>query len=157
MGDIELLHELRQLQNRYIAAIDDDRLEDWPNFFTEDATYEIVPRENVDLGLPAGLMHCFGQPMMRDRIVAMRKANVFEPQTYRHFVSGLHVLKQSDGYVTTWSNYMIVRTLSELDVSVFQVGRYEDDVVRTGDGWRYARKRAIYENARVQTLLAIPV
>ena len=26
--------------------------EEWPNFFTEDCIYEIIPKENADLGLP---------------------------------------------------------------------------------------------------------
>jgi hypothetical protein len=32
-------------------------------------------------------MHCFGRPMLRDRITALRKANLFEPHTYRHMTS----------------------------------------------------------------------
>lgn len=157
MDDITLRHELQDLENRYIRAIDDDRLEDWPDFFTDDATYEILPRENVRAGRPAGVMHCFGRAMMRDRIVSLRKANIFEAQTYRHFVSGLEIVSQSSDRVSTRSNYLVIRTLSGLDAEVFQVGSYEGEVVRTPDGWRYATKRAIFENARVKTLLVIPV
>jgi anthranilate 1,2-dioxygenase small subunit len=157
MDELLLLHELQALQNRYITTIDQDRLEEWPGLFIAEGRYEIVPRENVDLGLPAGLMHCFGQPMMRDRVVALRKANVFERQLYRHFVSGLRIVTGSGDRVETASNYMVVRTLSETDLSIFQVGVYEDIVVRTESGWRYAAKRAIFDNARVHTLLAIPV
>src|SRR3546814_20769683 len=69
--------ELQDLQTRYISAIDDGRFEEWPDFFTPDATYEILPRENVNQGLPAGVMLCFSQAMMRDRVVSMREANVF--------------------------------------------------------------------------------
>ena len=68
VGELSLWFALTRLQERYVAAIDDDRLEQWPDFFLEDAVYEIVPKENVDLGLPAGVMHCFGRAMMRDRI-----------------------------------------------------------------------------------------
>src|SRR3546814_4576698 len=64
--------ELQDLQTRYISAIDDGRFEEWPDFFTPDATYEILPRENVNQGLPAGVMLCFSQAMMRDRVVSMR-------------------------------------------------------------------------------------
>src|SRR3546814_13885449 len=42
--------ELQDLQTRYISAIDDGRFEEWPDFFTPDATYEILPRENVNQG-----------------------------------------------------------------------------------------------------------
>jgi anthranilate 1,2-dioxygenase small subunit len=157
MDDITLRYELQDLENRYIRTIDDDRLEQWPDFFTEDATYEILPRENVRAGHPAGVMHCFGQAMMRDRIVSLRKANIFEAQTYRHFVSGHEIISRSDDRILARSNYLVVRTLSDLNAEVFQVGSYEDEIVRTGEGWRYAAKRAIFENARVKTLLVIPV
>ena len=39
-----------------------------PYLFTEEAVYEIVPKENADLGLPMGIAHCFGRLMMRDRL-----------------------------------------------------------------------------------------
>ena len=48
-----------------------------------------MPKENADLGLPMGIMHCFGRAMLRDRIVSLRKANLFEPHTYRHMTSAL--------------------------------------------------------------------
>jgi anthranilate 1,2-dioxygenase small subunit len=84
LAEIMLWHDLHRLQDRYVSLIDTDRLEEWPNLFTEDGVYEVVPKENADLGLSIGIMHCFGRPMMRDRIVSLRKANVFEPHTYRH-------------------------------------------------------------------------
>src|SRR5580658_1879064 len=89
LAEMILWYDLHRLQERYVSVIDTDRLEDWPDLFTEDCLYEIVPKENADLGLPVGIMHCFGRPMMRDRIVSLRKANVFEPHTYRHLTSGL--------------------------------------------------------------------
>src|SRR5580698_8504288 len=89
LAEMILWYSLHRLQERYVSVIDSGRLEEWPNLFTEDAVYEIVPKENVDLGLSIGIMHCFGRPMMRDRIVSLRKANVFEPHTYRHLTSGL--------------------------------------------------------------------
>jgi len=81
--------DLHRLQERYVVAIDFDRLEEWPDFFTEKGVYEIVPKENADCGLPMAIMHCFGRPMMRERIFSLRQVNVFEPHTYRHVTSGL--------------------------------------------------------------------
>jgi hypothetical protein len=55
-----LWYDLHRLQEHYVSIIDTDRLEEWPDLFTEDCIYEIVPKENADLGLPVGIMHCFG-------------------------------------------------------------------------------------------------
>jgi anthranilate 1,2-dioxygenase small subunit len=157
IAELLLWHELFRLQERYVSIIDSDRLEQWPDLFTEDGVYEIVPKENVDLGLSIGIMHCFGRPMMRDRIVSLRKANVFEPQTYRHMTSGLEFNMISADTVEMQSSYVVVQTLTDGESRLFQAGRYFDRVVHTPEGWRYQRKRAVYDTSRVQTLLVIPV
>jgi anthranilate 1,2-dioxygenase small subunit len=157
IADIILWYELHRLQERYVSVIDTDRLEEWPDLFTEDGVYEIIPKENSDLGLPIGIMHCFGRPMMRDRIVSLRKANVFEPHVYRHMTSGLEFLQVDSNTIDMQSNYVVVQTLTDGESRVYQAGRYFDRVVRTADGWRYQQKRAIYDTSRVQTLLVTPV
>jgi anthranilate 1,2-dioxygenase small subunit len=157
IAEIVLWHNLHRLQERYVSVIDTDRLEEWPSLFTEDGVYEIIPKENSDLGLPIGIMHCFGRPMMCDRIVSLRKANVFEPQTYRHMTSGLQFEQVDADTIDMQSNYVVIQTLTNGESRVYQAGRYFDQVVRTPEGWRYQRKRVVYDTSRVQTLLVIPV
>jgi len=157
LAEITLWHDLHRLQDRYVSLIDTDRLEEWPNLFTEDGVYEVVPKENADLGLSIGIMHCFGRPMMRDRIVSLRKANVFEPHTYRHLTSGLELTHIDSDAVDMQSNYVVIQTLTDGGSRIYQAGRYFDCLVRTPDGWRYQRKRAVYDTSRVQTLLVTPV
>jgi anthranilate 1,2-dioxygenase small subunit len=157
MQELLLWFELQRLQDRYIALIDDDRLEEWPDMFTEDGVYEIVPRENEDRGLPVGVMHCFGRAMLRDRVTALRKANIYEEHTYRHMTSALAVTPCGADEAKMTSNYLVVQTLTDGETRVYQAGRYVDQVVRTPAGWRYRRKRAIYDTSRVQTLLVTPI
>jgi anthranilate 1,2-dioxygenase small subunit len=157
LEDMTLWYELYRLQERYVSVIDTDRLEEWPDLFTEDAVYEIVPKENADLGLPVGIIHCFGRPMMRDRIVALRNANVFEAHTYRHVTSGLEFTRVDADTIAMQSNYVVVQTLTDGESRLYQAGRYVDQVVRTTEGWRYRSKRAIYDTSRVETLLVTPV
>jgi anthranilate 1,2-dioxygenase small subunit len=152
-----LWFELHRLQERYVSVIDTDRLEEWPDLFTEDSVYEIVPKENADLGLPVGIMHCFGRSMLRDRVVSLRKANVFEAHTYRHLTSGLEFMALDAGTIEMQSNYVVVQTLTSGESRVYQAGRYFDRVVRTAKGWLYQSKRAIYDTSRVQTLLVTPI
>ena len=58
IAEISLWYDLHRLQEHYVGLIDTDRLEEWPELFTEDGIYEIVPKENADIGLPMGIMHC---------------------------------------------------------------------------------------------------
>jgi anthranilate 1,2-dioxygenase small subunit len=157
MEEIILWYDLQRLQEHYISVIDADRLEEWPDLFTDECTYEIVPKENADLGLPVGIMHCFGRPMMRDRIASLRNANVFEPHTYRHMTSGMEFARIDADTVDMQSNYIVVQTLTDGESRLYQAGRYYDRVVRTVEGWRYQQKRAVYDTSRVQTLLVTPV
>ncbi|MFM0227391.1 anthranilate 1,2-dioxygenase small subunit AndAd [Paraburkholderia dipogonis] len=155
--ETQLWIDLHMLQSRYVNALDNDRLEAWPDFFVEDCLYEIVPRENDDAGLPIGIIHCTNKRMLRDRVVSLRNANIFEEHSYRHMTSGLTVLEQSADEVRTESSYIVVQTLTNGESFVYQAGRYLDRVVRTPNGWRYAEKRVIYDTSRVRTLLATPI
>ncbi|WP_186192689.1 anthranilate 1,2-dioxygenase small subunit AndAd [Burkholderia gladioli] len=155
--DISLWLELTMLQNRYLGHLDNNRLESWPEMFTEDCLYEIVPKENADLGLPIGIIHCSNRRMLCDRVVSLRHANIYDAHTYRHMTSGLTILAVRGEEIDTESNYVVVQTKSDGESHVYQAGRYFDTVVRTPEGLRYRAKRVIYDTSRVQTLLATPI
>jgi anthranilate 1,2-dioxygenase small subunit len=154
---IALWFELHQLNERYCAALDNDRLEEWASLFTPDCLYEIVPRENADMGLPIGLVHCTNQGMLRDRVLSLRHANIFGEHSYRHLTSGLQFTKVDDETVEATSSYAVVQTRSEGDSFIYQAGRYLDVVVATPEGWRFRQRRVIYDTSRVLTLLATPI
>lgn len=105
--DMNTWFAIYMLQNRYIGHLDNNRLEQWPEMFTEDCTYEIVPKENADLGLPVGIVHCTNRRMLRDRVVSLRHANIYEEHTYRHMTSGSRSSRSATARSTpraiTWS------------------------------------------------------
>ncbi len=45
--DVELQLNIENLLSRYVHAIDDDRLEDWPGFFVEKGRYRITTAEKA--------------------------------------------------------------------------------------------------------------
>jgi anthranilate 1,2-dioxygenase small subunit len=157
MEAMKLWFELHMLQDQYINNLDNDRLEAWPTLFTEDCLYEIIPKENADIGLPIGIIYCDNQKMLRDRVVSLRNANIFEEHSYRHMTSGLCVVAEKDGVIETESNYVVIQTRTDGESNVYQAGKYYDKVVRTDAGLRYQSKRVIYDTSRVQTLLATPI
>ena len=157
MNDLMIRLELSALQDRYVSIIDNDRMEEWPTLFTEDCLYQIISKENEDQGLPAPIMHCDNARMLRDRVVAIRNANIFEQPIYRHCLSGLEWKSDgTDGYLCQTS-YVVINTSAAGESTVFQAGRYIDHVVRTAEGLRFKSKRCIYDTSRVQTLLAYPI
>jgi anthranilate 1,2-dioxygenase small subunit len=156
-SDMVLRWEIMALLDRYIDVIDNDRLEEWPELFMEDCLYEIIPRENEDAGLPAPVIRCDNRRMLRDRVISLRNANIFAPQTYRHFLSGLVIDTAGDEAAEFRCNYLVINSNLDGQSLVYQTGRYLSRVVRADDGWRFASKRCVFETSRVQTLLALPI
>ena len=157
MSDRALRQDMLELQDEYISILDTDALELWPEMFVEDCLYEIIPKENFDAGLPAPVIHCDSKKMLRDRVVSLRHANIFQPVIYRHFVSGLAIQEADDDTVRMQSSYLVINTSQVGESKVYQTGRYHDVVVRAGNRWRFRSKRAIYDTSRIQTALAIPI
>lgn len=155
MGDAETLFRLSGLNAAYAAAIDADRLEDWPGFFTEDCLYRITTADNYARGLPAGVIHAEGRGMLIDRVSALRKANIYERQRYRHVI-GMPVIKAvtPDG-VSAETSFLVVRTMRDGRMDLFAAGLYVDRVRM--DGPLLAERVVVCDSQRFDTLLAIPL
>lgn len=157
MIDLALRAELSALLDAYVTTLDTDQLERWPEMFVDDCFYEIIPKENFDLCLPAPLIHCDSKRMLRDRVVSLRHANIFAPAVYRHFISGLSFEVGADGVIDMQSSYLVINTSQIGESIVYQTGRYLDQVVRVDGRLLFQRKQCIFDTSRVQTLLALPI
>jgi 3-phenylpropionate/cinnamic acid dioxygenase small subunit len=147
--------ELEDLYAAYAACLDADALEAWPDFFTEDCHYRVTSAENYAAGMPLGLIYATSRGMLHDRVSALREANIYEPQRYRHLISGISPTGDGDA-VDVEANFLVVRTMQDGDMTIFAAGRYVDRVVRDG-GWKFASKIVMLDSRRIDTLLAIPL
>ena len=160
-GSVHLGADVRQqiedLIADYAHAIDDDRLEEWPDFFTDDCSYRIINRENHAKGRRVGIMDCSSKGMLRDRILALREANVYEPHFYRHLQSGIRITgMDGDAYVVETS-FAIVRTMQEGDMSIFCAGKFVDEIVFDGDTPLFRKRLVVTDSNRIHTLIVIPI
>jgi salicylate 5-hydroxylase small subunit len=57
----------------YGALIDGAEFDAWLALFAATCTYHILPRENYERGLPAGLVYCDSRGMLEDRIRALAR------------------------------------------------------------------------------------
>jgi anthranilate 1,2-dioxygenase small subunit len=153
----ELRLQIAEMMNEYAHVLDDDRLESWPDFFTEDALYRIVPRENVQQGLPGVIVACYGRDMMHDRIKVLREANEYNIHTDRHVVGMPSLSVDADGTVRARTSYALFQTDQEGESRLFSVGRY-DDVIQVTDGVPRLRERTvIVDTYAIPNLLATPI
>ena len=152
--------ELEQLFTDYVHCLDADELERWPDFFTEDCFYRITSAENYDAGLPLGLIYATSRDMLKDRVSALREANVYEPQRYRHLVSSIRIVGgavEGPEHVDLVANFLVVRTMQDGEMTIFGAGRYLDRVRRDSGRWKFASKTVVLDSRQVDTLLAIPI
>jgi 3-phenylpropionate/cinnamic acid dioxygenase small subunit len=149
--------ELDALYADYAHCLDNDALEDWPAFFTEDCRYRITSAENFDAGLPLGIVYATSKAMLVDRVMALRKANIYEPQRYRHMISAIQIGAEQAGEVAVVANLIVVRIMQDGAMILFAAGRYIDRVVRRDDRWKFARKDVVLDSRQIDTLLAIPL
>src|SRR4029077_8104329 len=149
--------ELEGLYTDYVHCLDADELECWPDFFTEDCFYRITSAENYEAGMPLGLIHATSRNMLKDRVSALREANIYEPQRYRHLVSSIKTVEERGEALDLAANLMVVRTMQEGDMTLFAAGRYLDQVRRENGIWKFARKNVVLDSRQIDTLLAIPL
>ena len=148
---------LVQLNADYARALDDDRIEVWPSFFTEPCLYLITTADNHRQGYTAGIVYADSQGMLHDRVAALREANIYERQTYRHVVGLPAVLGESDGLVRAETSFLVVRIMRDGRMDLFATGRYLDVLVDESGALRLRERVVVCDNNRFDTLLAIPL
>ena len=141
----------------YGACLDSDRLEDWLELFAEDCVYQIVPRENVDLGLPVTLMLCENKDMLRDRIVSLREANEYSVHTDKHVISNVRIKGPANGGFAVEANYAMFQADNEGNGSLYSFGTYVDEVVLDGDTAKFRNKTVIVDNWSIPHMLSTPI
>ncbi len=95
--------------------------------------------------------------MLKDRVMALREANIYEPQRYRHLITGIKIVAERGGALDLAANFLVIRIMQDGDTMIFAVGHYVDTVIRQDDGWKFARKTVVLDSRRIDTLLAIPI
>ena len=147
---------VESLHARYAHALDADRLEDWPGFFTEKGVYRITTAENEARGLPLPVLYCEGRPMLRDRVASLRHANIYEPQRYRHMVSSILVEAEGKTRIRSTANFLVVRTMENGESMLFASGRYLD-LIQVSKNPLFIERVVVCDSRRFDTLLAIPL
>ncbi|HLK82945.1 MAG TPA: aromatic-ring-hydroxylating dioxygenase subunit beta [Xanthobacteraceae bacterium] len=156
--NLEHVARIADLNARYADAIDADRLEAWPDFFLDDGRYRITTAENVAQGLPLSLIYAASRAMLRDRVRALREANVYEAQSYRHVLGAPLIANVETGGLRARTSFMVARVMRTGETMLFATGYYDDRVVLdAADGARFAEKTVILDSRQIDTLLAIPL
>lgn len=149
--------ELEELYAGYTACLDEERFEDWPEFFTDPCLYKIVPRENFERGLPLATWLCESKGYLIDRVTAIRKTAVYAPRYVRRLVSGIRVLGWTDEVLEVRASYLALETLQDELTRVFNAGQYRDKLVVEDGKLKFREKLCIFDSLLVPNSLIYPL
>jgi 3-phenylpropionate/cinnamic acid dioxygenase small subunit len=156
MDDITL-DRIVAVQAAYIRCIDTGALEDWPGFFTADCLYKVTTAENHAAGFAAGIIYADSRDMLTDRVLALRQANIYEKQTYRHILGLPTVLSNGGGEAKTETPFLVVRIMHDGETAVFATGVYLDTLREEAGALKFAARVVVCDSSRIDTLMAIPL
>ncbi len=148
-----MLVRIVALNAEYAAAIDDDRLEEWPAFFPADCLYKITSADNLRDGNEAGIVYADSRSMLEDRVLALRRANIYERQTYRHIVGTSRLI----GADCAETPFLVVRTMRDCRMDLFVGGRYQDRLQDDDGALLFKERIVICDSSHFDTLVAIPL
>ncbi len=154
---VETLLRLAALNADYAAAIDEDRLEDWPGFFLDPCLYKITSAENVRANLAAGMVYADSRGMLHDRVMALRRANIYERQAYRHILGLPRIIAEDADAVAAETPFLVVRIMRDGRTDLFATGAYRDRLRAEAGALRFAERIVVCDSSRIDTLLAIPL
>ncbi|MGQ9370357.1 aromatic-ring-hydroxylating dioxygenase subunit beta [Azospirillum sp. ST 5-10] len=153
-GD-DLRARVRDLYDAYYAALDDVRLEDWPDFFTQDCLYRVVPRENAERGYALATMQAESRGMLQDRVTGLLRTQMYAPRYYRRFPGPLRVAETAGG-VRTRHNLLMVQTLIDKQSDIVLCGVCHDLVVADGGRLRFKERVVVFDSEMIPNSLIYP-
>lgn len=148
---------IRHIFAAYAHALDDDRLEQWPEFFVEDGIYKVIPRENHENDLPLAVMYCANRRMMIDRVSHIRETAMFAPRRMRHVGGDVLITGVGEETVEVTSNYAVFETMRDSKTTVFNVGRYIDTLVVRDGRLLFKTRLCVFDSSLIPTSLIYPI
>ena len=162
MTDWSLQARVQAFLFEYAACLDEERFDDWVALFDANAcTYEVLSRENRDLGLPAPIMGCYSHGMVCDRVAMLAKGVL----TYRHNhllrqVSNLRVAAAPGGEadtLTVRAGLVVYQSDPEGVSSLYMVARYEASLTEVNGKLLIRRMAVVVDSFGIDTMLAVPL
>ncbi|BAI74451.1 aromatic-ring-hydroxylating dioxygenase, beta subunit (plasmid) [Azospirillum sp. B510] len=158
--DAALRARVRDFYDAYYEALDDVRLEEWPDFFTEECLYRVIPRENHERGYMLCTMQAESRGMLRDRVTGLLKTQMYAPRYYRRFPGPLRVTQGADG-IRARHNLLMVQTLIDQQPNIVLCGVCHDRLVEADGppplaGLRLVERVVVFDSEMIANSLIYP-
>lgn len=153
----QLMTLISMAQARYVREIDDGDCTAWPDFFVEDCFYKVTTADNFAQNLDAGLMWMDSRNMLRDRILSLLEANVYERHSYRHLLGQPFITDVEGDELDSETSFMVARITREGPTDLFATGRYVDRYRLTDEDAKLVKRIVVLDSGYIDTLLGFPL
>jgi salicylate 5-hydroxylase small subunit len=157
MLDFATYSDLLGLYADYAAVLDHGEWDKWPEFFTENCTYKLQPRENHERGLPLATLAFESRGMLKDRVYGATETIFHDPYYQRHVVGIPRILKIEGDRIEAEANYAVFRTKPDGMTTPYNVGRYIDIIRKTPDGLKFESRLCVFDSEMIPNSIIYPI
>ena len=141
----------------YGSYADEAKYDEWLGLFATECSYKVIPKENFDRGLPAGLIWCDSRAMLEDRIELLRVVSKANIHTDRHLIGIPRITGGDQNALVVEAPFTVFQTEQEGETRLFATGLYRDRIQANGKGLKFTDKTIVLDTFAVLTLLATPL
>jgi 3-phenylpropionate/cinnamic acid dioxygenase small subunit len=147
---------IRDFFDEYYAGLDDVHLEAWPDCFTEDCLYRVIPRENYEAGYTLCTIQAESRGMLQDRVTGLLKTQMYAPRYYRRFPGPLRIVGYDGAGVRTRHNLLMVQTLIDKQSEIVLSGVCHDWLVAQEGRLRLRERIVVMDSEMVPNSFVYP-
>jgi 3-phenylpropionate/cinnamic acid dioxygenase small subunit len=147
---------LRDFYDDYYSALDDLRLHEWPEFFTEDCIYRVIPRENYEAGYTLSTIYAESRGMLIDRVLGLTRTQMYAPRYYRRFPGVPRIVSREGEGVRTRHNLLVVQTLIDKKTEIVLSAVCHDVVVTDDERLRLRERIVVFDSEMIPNSLIYP-
>jgi salicylate 5-hydroxylase small subunit len=149
--------DLRAFYDAYYEALDQDRLEAWPDFFVEDCLYRIIPRENYEAGQGTCIIQGDSKGMLSDRVRAIRSTQTYAPRYCRRFYSGLRLVDRTGRELEIRQNLLVIHTLVNQSSKILGCGVCRDRLILADSGYlKFVERTIVLDTEMIDNTIIYP-
>ena len=153
-----LLLDVIHLNAQYAHVLDEKKWDLWINLFTDDCTYKIQPREKYERGFPLCTLSLLSKGMLQDRAYGIQETLFHDPYYQRHVIGLPFIHKIENNVIYCEANYSVFRTKLSEETTVFNVGRYIDEILVLNNSVLKIRSRTcVYDSEMIPNSLIYPI
>jgi len=153
----DYLSQVIHLNAQYGQVIDCENWDGWIDLFVDDCLYKIQPRENYERGFPLATLSMLSKNMLKDRAYGISETLFHDPYYQRHVIGLPLIHEVKNNIIYCESNYSVFRTKLSQETTVYNVGRYFDELLMTDQGLKIKSRLCIYDSEMIPNSLIYPI